>query len=157
MLKEKDRLILENLKKNCKLTTKQISEKTGLPITTVHNRIKRMEKEGIILGYTTILDEGKIGKKLKAFIQISVNYNPGTKHISQEELAKKIFKLPEVEECYIMTGAIDILASVLVADVDELNNFIINKLREMDGVQNTLTAVVLSDVSRAQKAAAKTQ
>src|SRR5687768_8166682 len=110
MLKEKDRMILDNLKRNCKLTTKQISEKTGLPITTVHNRIKRLEKEGIILGYTTIVDESKIGKKLRAFIQISVNYNPGTgKHVSQEELAKKLYKLPEVQECYIMTGSIDIL------------------------------------------------
>jgi DNA-binding Lrp family transcriptional regulator len=150
MLSEKDKKILDMLKRNCKLTTKEISEKTGFPITTVHNRIKRMEEEGIITGYTAVIDERKIGKKLKAFIQISVTYTtPSGKHVSQEDLAKKIYVLPEVEQCYIMTGSTDILISVVVADVEELNHFVINKLRDMEGVQNTLTGVVMNDISKA--------
>ncbi len=150
MLKEKDKIILEILRNNCKLTTKEISEKTGMPITTVHNRIKRMEAGGIIKKYTAVVDNRKLGKIIKAFIQISVTYaTPSGKHISQEELAKKIYLMPEVEECYIMTGSTDVLISVSVSDIDELNNFVINKLRDLEGVQNTLTAIVLNDISRA--------
>lgn len=149
MLSEKDMIILGILKRNCKLTTREISEKTGMPITTVHNRIKKMEKDGIIRGYTTVVDNKKLGKSMKAFIQITVTYSTSAgERVSQEELAKKIYVLPEVEECYIMTGTTDILISVSVSDVDELNNFVINKLRNLEGVQNTLTAIVLSDASR---------
>ena len=148
MINEKDKKILDLLSRNCKSTTKEMSEKLGLPITTVHNRIKKMEENGIIKNYMAVIDHKKLGKILQAFIQISVTYSTSEgKHLSQEDLAKKIYQMPEVEECYIMTGTTDILISVRVSSVEELNNFLINKLRVMEGVQNTLTAIVLSDVS----------
>jgi len=55
--------------------------------------------------------------------------------------------MPEVDRCYIMTGGTDILVHLVVKDIDELNNFITRKLRNMEGVQSTLTSIVLSDVS----------
>jgi len=150
MLAEKDEIILDLLRKDCKLTTREISEKIGLPITTIHNRVKKMESEKIITGYTASIDKRKIGKLMTAFIQISVTYTtPSGKRVSQEELAKLIYQMPEVEECFIMAGGTDILIRVSVGTVDDLNNFIINKLRELEGVNNTLTSIVLSDISRA--------
>lgn len=152
MLTKKDEIILSMLKENCKLSSREISERTTMPITTVHNRIKRLEQEGIIRQYTALFNNKKLGKIIQAFIQISVSYiTPSGKHVSQEELAKRLYQMHEVEECYIMTGGTDILVKVSVKDVEELNNFVINKLREIEGVQNTLTAIVLNDISYATK------
>lgn len=152
MLTKKDEIILGLLKENCKLSSREMSDRTGIPITTIHNRIKKMEQEGIIRGYTSVLNNKKLGKIIQAFIQINVTYTtPSGKHVSQEELAKKIYQMPEVEECYIMTGGTDILIKASVKDVDDLNNFVINRLRDVEGVQNTLTAIVLNDISYSTK------
>ncbi len=152
MLTKKDEIILGFLKENCKISSREISEKTSIPITTIHNRIKKMEDEGIIRHYTAMLDNKKLGKSIQAFVQVNVMYvTPSGRHVSQEELAGKIYQMPEVDECYIMTGGTDILVKVSVKDVDELNVFVIDKLRDLEGVQNTTTSIVLNDISRSAK------
>lgn len=144
---EKDKKLLELLAKNCKLTTKELSRKTGMPITTVHNRIKKLEEDGIIKGYIALYDYKKLGKMIQAFVQINVSYtHPNGGKFSQEDLAKHIATLPSVEECFIMTGTSDILIRVSTKDVEELNDLVINRLRNMDGIQNTVTAIVLKEI-----------
>ncbi len=147
MISKKDELILGFLQKNSHYSSREISNKTGIPITTVHNRIKRMEKEGVIKAYSVVLDKEKIGKPISAYVHITVTYNKpdGTK-LSQEELASNICKMPEVEECAIVTGSTDIIVKASAASVNELHNFVINRLREIDGVQNTLTSIVLKSM-----------
>ena len=148
MINEKDRKIIDLLREDGKHTARQISEKTGMPITTVHNRIKKLEKDGVIKGYTILLDRKKLGRGLQAFINISVNYAlPNGTKLNQEELAKKMLRMPEVDECHIMTGTTDILLKVSAADVEELNNFVIHKLRALDGISDTVTGIVLKEVS----------
>ena len=74
MLDKKDLAILEILKHNSNLSTQNIAKKTNIPITTVHNRIKKLEKEGIIKEYSVVLDNKKIGKPIAAYILITVDY-----------------------------------------------------------------------------------
>ena len=147
MLDEKDLKILEILKQNSKLTTQQIAKQLNIPITTIHNRIKKLEKLGIIKGYTLVLDYKQLGKSILAYVLVTVNYNlPSGKKLSQENIAKNIKKFSNVEEIDLMTGATDILVKVRVKDIDELNEFIIKKLREIDGIDKTQTMIVLSSV-----------
>ena len=68
MLDNKDLAIIEVLKHNSNFSTQQISKKTGIPISTVHNRIRKLEKSGIIKEYTILLDNKKIGKPIAASI-----------------------------------------------------------------------------------------
>ncbi|MBI4020650.1 MAG: Lrp/AsnC family transcriptional regulator [Candidatus Aenigmarchaeota archaeon] len=144
-LDEKDRKILELLRQNAKLTTQQISKKTLIPITTVHNRIKKMESTGIIKGYTVLVDHKKLGKDVLAFILLAVSYVlPSGKKISQADLAKAIGRMPEVEEVHIVTGGTDIIIKIRVKDMDELNTFVITRLRNLEGVENTQTIIALS-------------
>jgi len=86
-LDKKDLKILEILKENSKLTTSQIYKKTNIPITTVHNRIKKLENLGIIRSYTLKLDYNKLGKPITGFILVTINYilPDGTK-IKQEHV-----------------------------------------------------------------------
>ena len=91
MLDKKDHQILKELQLNSKLTTQQISKKTLIPITTIHNRIKRLEKEGIIQGYTVTLDHKKLGFDILAFILLTVrHYISEGKAVTEEGMAKEI-------------------------------------------------------------------
>jgi len=149
MLNEKDSKILEQLKRNSKSTTQQISNATGIPVTTVHNRIRKMEGAGIIKGYGVSLDHKKLGYDILAFIMISVSYiSSDGKRISQEGLARSISEMPYVEEAHIVTGGVDIIAKVRVQNMDVLNDFVINQLRNLNGVENTETVIVLKSLER---------
>lgn len=143
-LDKKDFVVLEVLKRNSKLRIGKISKLTLIPITTVHNRIKKLEKLGVIKGYSVVLDFEKLEKPVLAFVLVTVTYLlPSGKKINQEAVQKEIKKLPDVENACIVTGATDIVIKVRARDFHELNDFVINKLRSIDGVDKTQTLVVL--------------
>lgn len=146
-LDKKDFAILEVLKEKSNLSTQKIAKKVNIPITTVHNRIKKLEKEGIIKNYTVNLDNKKLGKKIAAYILITVDYKL-LKEIksTQYELAKKIKSNPAVEEASMVTGATDIMIKVRAKDMDALSEFVTKYLRNVNGVERTQTAVILSEV-----------
>ena len=145
-LDKKDTAILAVLKENSKLSTQQIAKRTRIPITTVHNRIKKLEKAGVIKGYTVILDNKKIGKPLAAFILVTVDYKR-LKELkrSQYELAQQLLKNQAVESSAMITGAADIIIKIRVGSVDELNEFVTVYLRNVEGVEKTQTAIVLNE------------
>ena len=146
-LDEKDLRVLDELKANAKRTTSQISKRTGLPITTVHNRIKKLEKLGIIKRYTVELDYKKLDKPITTYVMVQVIYMlPSGIKVMQEDVAKEIKGLAGVESVELLTGGTDILVKVRVKDVDELNDFIIKQLRKVEGVDKTQTMVVLSKI-----------
>ncbi len=147
MLDKKDEKILDVLEKNAKLSTHQISKETGIPITTVHNRIKKLEDKGVIKGYTVRLDFEKVGKTLAAYVLLTANYTLlKQKGLSQQELAERIKKNPGVEEVAMITGRNDMILKIRVEDVSKLDEFITKKLRNMEGVSRTQTLVVLHEV-----------
>ncbi len=139
MLSKKDEKILELLRKNAKLSSKHISEQTGIPITTVHNRVKKLEKSGIIKGYRAIVDSRKTGRSIHAFVQVELNY----KH--DASAMKRIAAMPEVEEWYLVTGVTDAILRVSASDVEELNDFLVHRLKNVKGVEKTLTSLVLKE------------
>jgi len=142
---DKDEKILSLLRRDGKLRTHQIARKTAIPVTTVHNRIKKMEELGIIKNYTVILDHKKLGKNVLAFISATVSYIlPDGKIVAQEDVAKKVKSLG-AEEVLIVTGGTDLLIKFRARDVDELNSFVINKLRTVKGIDKTQTTIVLSE------------
>lgn len=136
---EKDKIILDLLVENSKLTSQEISKKTRIPMTTVHNRIKKLEQNGIIKAYTVNLDLKKLGKTITAYVLTTVDY----KQVLQETVAKKIKAIEGVIEVAIITGQTDIIVKVASEDIDSLNEFVIRKLRNIEGVTNTQTLVIL--------------
>jgi Lrp/AsnC family leucine-responsive transcriptional regulator len=146
-LDEKDSEILTLLKDNSRMTTKELSKELQIPQTTIHNRIKRLAQKGIIRRFTIEIDGKKVGKGLIAYILCTVSYRStrGEK-INQFEVAQMIKKLPEVEEVSIVTGDNDLIVKVAVKDVDALNDFVVFTLRDIEGVERTVTSVVLSEI-----------
>ena len=122
MLDKKDFLILDVLEKNAKLSTQQISRVTRIPITTVHNRIKKMQSEGVIEGYTTIINKKKIGKNVSAYILIKVDYKElKSANKTQKELAEKIKRLKDIEDVSITAAGADIIIKISSASIEYLN------------------------------------
>lgn len=146
MLEKKDFEILALIEKDSKSSLKKISRRLRIPQTTIHNRIKKLEKEGVIRGYKAIIDKKKIGKGIGAYAHVTINY-PSTKDVAfQENVAKQISLIPEVEEVSIITGETDILVKFYVSNTEQLNDFIIRKLRIIKGIDKTKTSIIMKQV-----------
>ncbi len=142
----KDEKILNTLKENSRLSSQQISKRTAIPITTVHNRIKKLLSEGVIEKFTIKLNPKKLGKTLAAYILVTVDYTSLKRaKTSQHELVAKLKKHPLVEEAAMVTGASDVILKVRVGRIDELDKFVTVDLRNIDGIEKTQTAVILNE------------
>ena len=139
-LDDKDIDILSLLKKNAKNTTQQISRELNIPITTVHNRIKKLESSGIIEKYTVVLNQSKLGRKVSARLALRV-----TKLADQYKICNDVLNIDCVDKVYQVTGDYDIIASVRVRDIEELHSLIMMQLRTMPEIQNTSTTIVLKE------------
>ncbi|MBR9681770.1 MAG: Lrp/AsnC family transcriptional regulator [Candidatus Altiarchaeota archaeon] len=137
---KKDVKIVQLLLVDGRIKLKAIAKKLGLPITTVYNRLKRLEKEGV-MKIRAILDWKKIGYGIEAYIFI--NIDTASKRVNQEKLSFELAKLPGVLSVSVVTGSRDMVVRAVARDMDELSELILRKLRDFDGVASTETLVVL--------------
>lgn len=140
---EKDMHILEVLKKNSHLSIGKISRKTGIPVATVHNRIKKLSNAGVIKCYTIEIDPAKLGKKMVAYVMVKA-----TRKSDHSMLLHKIIKHELVEEGAMVTGEFDLIFKVRVKDMDDLNNVVVRYMRTLDEVSETRTYVAYESVSK---------
>ncbi|MEK6968100.1 MAG: Lrp/AsnC family transcriptional regulator [Nanoarchaeota archaeon] len=136
--------IINALLQDSKLSTQKLSRKTGIPITTVHHRIKKLEAIKTIAGYTIKLNNKAVERSLKAFISVKVdhqNLGPG----GHEKLLEQLLKNPAVERVNLMAGDIDLFIEVRVKDVEEMNQFSIKFLRGLTGIASSSTTVVFEE------------
>ena len=141
---EKDIAILETLENNSEYTVRKIAKKTLLAPTTVHARIKKLKKLGVIRKYTIDIDKRKIGKKLGAYILISADLKILKENRrSQYTLSGELTKLSGVEKVDIVTGGTDLIAQVRVGDIEELDKLLLTKIQMLEGVSKTQTMIIM--------------
>ncbi len=145
---EIDFKILAELEENSGQTRKQIAKTLHLPLTTVHNRIEKMEKNGVIRSYQAVVNRKKLGKEVAAYIDITVDYL--TPNFSQQEIARKIASLKDVEEVAIVTGTTDLRIKAYFSSTQEMNEFVTGKLRGIAGIDKTNTTVILQEMDKRQ-------
>ena len=143
MFDKKDKIILNELKKNARNSTKTIASNVNIPRVTVHDRIQKMVDRGIIKSFTAVPDYDKIGLPVKVFIFVSFLPNP---NVSQRELAKRIAKLPDVQEVHILSGEYDLLLKIRGKSLEEIGKLVVDKLRQLKGVGRTLTCACFETV-----------
>jgi Lrp/AsnC family transcriptional regulator, leucine-responsive regulatory protein len=139
-LDKKDLDILRLLQQNARMTIKEIAENVHLSTTPVHERIKRMEENGVIKQYVTLLNASKIGKGLMVICYVSLRQhskNAGDKFI------KSILDMNEVLECLTISGEFDFLLKVVAENMDEYYHFHVNKLSSMENVGNVQSVFVM--------------
>jgi DNA-binding Lrp family transcriptional regulator len=146
-LDEKDLAILKLIQENSKLTARQIAQKINSPITTVFAKIKRMEEQNIICEYRAILAHEKLASGTTAFIFASVSYRTKNSGLTSQRLvAKEIALFPEVQEVHIISGDWDLLIKLRADVVKTVGNFVVDKLRLIDGLEKTLTCMVFETI-----------
>lgn len=150
-LDETDKKILRTLQENCKQSSRQLSNKLGIPPTTIHQRIKKLEQRGVILGFQAVVDQKKIGLATTALVLLTFSSGDPKPKISQEEVADKIAKDPSVSEVHMLTGNYDMLVKVRGHDERTLGRDIVHKIRTFPGVDKTLTSMVIYTSKDTQK------
>ena len=136
---EVDRRILGELLRDCRRSYRSIARRAGISVGTVLTRIRRLEKAGIIKGYTAILDHERLGYQLTVLAEISVSKG---KLLEMEEA---ISKLPNTCGVYDVTGLTDAIVLAKFRNRDELSHFTKNLL-SMPFVDRSNTHVVLTTV-----------
>ena len=137
-LDEIDLKILALLQEHCKLPLAKIGQRVGLSAPAVIERIKKLEENGVITGYTALLDARKLGCDITAFIGVLTSHPRGIADVEQQ-----IASRPEVLECHHVTGSYTLLLKVKTANPTTLET-LISDLRYIEGVSRTETMVVLS-------------
>ena len=143
IMDEKDAEILKLLRENGKFTTRQIASKLLMPVTTVHNRIRKMQCNGVIKGYSVLVDHKKMGNTISAFVSIKVKNDPAN-GVKLPDLVERINSIKGVEEVHNVTGETDIVAKIMAKSTEELNEILLKDIMNIEGVNKTQTSIVLS-------------
>ena len=142
-LDETDLQILRTLQKNAKLTTKELADTVHLTPTPVFERQKRLERQGYIKRYVAILDSEKLGLGLLVFCKVKLKQ---INHEIADAFVRRIQRIPEVTECYNTSGAYDYLLKVRARDMKQYQEFILNKLGDIDSLASIESTFVMSEV-----------
>jgi len=141
-LDETDIRILEQLQGDGRKTIKAIADELNLSTTPVFERIKKLEKEGIIKRYVALLDQKKLDLNLTVFISVSL-----TKHTRSylEKFIQEINQYKEVMECYHIAGNFDFLLKIVVKGMKDYESFILSKLSTIANLGQVQSSFVLSE------------
>ena len=139
-----DHQILELLRTNARRTFGDIGKRVGLSAPAVKRRIDRLEDSSIIRGYTTVVDDGKLGRPLEAFAEL--RFAGSTRVDDIESIASDV---PEIRALFTIAGDPDALAWIRVRDVQDLKR-VIDRLRNSGKITGTKTMMVLGSSIRSQ-------
>ncbi len=137
--------ILQLLQKDGLMTNKEIAAELNLTTTPVHERIKRLRRDGIIEKYTIEVNRKKLNKNLIVFCNVSLKEHAQAYLTKFEE---DVQTLPEVVECYCLSGGSDFLLKIIVSDIDEYKHFILNKLAALSNIGNAQSHFVVTEVKQ---------
>src|ERR1700754_4187318 len=144
-LDEKDKAILRLLQENAKITVREIASQVHLSTTPVHERIRRLEETGVIRQYATLLDHSKVKRGLLAICYVSLkehNKKSGARFI------RTVHEIPEITECFIISGEFDFLLKVAVENMDAYYDFHVNKLGQVENIGHVQSTFVMGVVKQ---------
>jgi len=138
-----DKNLLQLLQEDTKKTTKELSLKLNLSVTAVYERIKKLEREGIIDKYVALLNRNKIDKGFVVFCHIKLIQH------SKDFLTKfesEVVKLDEVLECFHVSGDYDYILKICVKDMEEYREFMVTKLTTLNHIGSTHSTFMIGEV-----------
>jgi DNA-binding Lrp family transcriptional regulator len=137
LLTDRDRQLLALLKDNARLSTTELARRLGVSRSTVQSRLERLERSGVIAGYTVRLSEDAVRNQVRAYVLIEVA--PKRAQVVVRQLRRR----PEVERLESVSGTVDLVAEVRAASVADLDTTI-DEIGVIDGVDRTTSLIVLS-------------
>ena len=138
-----DKKLINLLQADSKQTTKQLSLHLNLSVTAVYERIKKLDKKGVINKYVALVNNKKIEKSFLVFCHVKLIQH------SREYLSifeREISKLNEVAECFHISGDYDYILKIYVKDIEEYRGFMVTKLTTIKHIGSTQSSFVISEV-----------
>ena len=136
-----EKKIIELLCENARLSASELAARCGASEAEVATAIKSLEKQGIICGYTAILNDKALGEnRVRALIEVKVTPK---REGGFDEVARRIAKYPEVIDVMLISGGFDLLLTVEGTSLAKVANFVSEKLATIDGVLSTSTGFIL--------------
>lgn len=139
---EVDMAILTHLQKDSTITNAELAKQIGLSPSACLGRTKRLRDAGILKQFIAIIDEQKIGLEVATFVFVTLEPHDRK---TTESFLESIRKIPNVMECYNISGVHDYLLKIVAPSINAYRNFVIDTLIEVPGVGKVETSVVLSN------------
>jgi Lrp/AsnC family leucine-responsive transcriptional regulator len=143
-----DKQILEILQNNSNITNAQLAADVGISPPGMLERVKRLEKSGVLTKYVALVDHDKVGRGTLALVSVSIKVHD---LLEVAEFKRKVSELEEVLECYHIAGEEDFILKVVVKDIKEYEQFVLNKLNVINGIRQLRTAFVLATIKSTTK------
>lgn len=143
VLDDTDHAILRHLQKDATLKTRELAEMLNLSYTPVYERVRRLEKEGVIKKYVALVDREKLGKKLMVFCNIALKEHSRS---MGEKFVDAVLAMPEVLECFNISGDYDFLLKIVVNDMPEYQQFLMQKLGSLENIGSTHSLFVMGEI-----------
>ena len=140
-----DRKIIRALQQDARLTNQDLSALVGLSASPCLRRVRKLEQDGILSGYTALVDQEKFGLPINVFVNIRLE-KPSTKTIRAFE--KAVEKIDAVVECYLMTGNRDYLLRVVSSDLKSYEHLVRDRLTTIPGVLSLESSFAFGQVKR---------
>ena len=139
-----DKRILRELQSNGRMSNQELAEKVGLSPSPCLRRVKQLEDEGIIKGYVALVAPAKLGLKMMALIQIRMDRHTPERFA---EFEKTIMEYSQVMECILITGqTADYQVKVIVEDMEQYQDFLLNRITPLPGVSDVHSSFILRQV-----------
>ena len=138
-----DRRILTLLQDDGRMAMKDLAEQVGLSITPCIERVKRMERDGVILGYFARVDPAQLGASLLVFVEITLDHKNGNMF---EKFRREVMKVPEVLECHLVSGDFDYLIKARIGEMADYRKILGNVLLQLPGATQSKSYVVMEEV-----------
>jgi DNA-binding Lrp family transcriptional regulator len=137
----RERAILRALQGDGGQSLRELAKAAGIPVSTAHETVKRLERAGVIRGYCAVIDAGKLGLPVTGFAFISLQ---GAREPS--EVAGEIAAVPGVQEVHLVSGGCDIIAKLKAESVESLGALVARRLRPVKGVSRAEAQVAFRSV-----------
>ena len=137
--------LLNSSQKNARLTNLELAKQVGLSASPCLRRVKTLEENGVITGYSAIINQNKVNLSVNVFVQVSLERQ------SEERLQifeEKIMEYEEVMEAYLMTGEADYLLRIVVKDLQAYEKFLKDNLTQIKGIASIRSYFSLKQVTR---------
>ena len=138
-----DRKILDILQREGRIAITELAQRVGLSTSPCSERVKRLEKSGVITGYHARVAPEAVGKTLLVFVEIKLSSKSGEVF---DKVKKELLHMPEVQECHLVSGGFDYLIKVRLADMHTYRTFLGDVLLNLPGVRETRSYPVLEEV-----------
>ncbi len=138
-----DKKLIGLLQEDCKKTTKEYALHLNLSTTAVYERIRKLEREGVITKYVALVDKEKIGRDFTVLCHVRL-----TQHTKENILRfeRQVQKLDEVADCFHVSGDYDYILTIHVSDINAYREFMVNKLTAIDQIGSTQSSFVINSV-----------